>query len=103
MIWTTTRALRTVPNTLPPSWQAASHTDEKIDEEDYHNSQKHHQLDILPPHPPPQTATTHSEVVRAAAEPISLIDQQINSLTTLQYPLNILCHNVTDAVDLPSG
>jgi hypothetical protein len=92
-----------VPNTLPPSRQSASHTDEKIDEEDHHNSQKHHQLDILPPHPPPQTATTHTEVVRAAPEPISLIDQQINPFTSLKNPLNVLCHNATDAVDLPPG
>lgn len=41
--------------------------------------------------------------MRIAAQPIRLINKQIDALAALQHTLDILRHNVTHAVDLATG
>lgn len=41
--------------------------------------------------------------MRTSAKPIRLVNQQINALAALQDPLDILGHNIADAIDFAPG
>ena len=79
-------------NALGPSWQTASHTHEKIYKEDHNHNQQRHQLNVLPPHPPPQPSTPHPKLMRTPSQAIRLINQQINPLPSLKHSFDILSH-----------
>lgn len=71
-------------------------------EYDEHHDQREerHQLDVLPPHLPLQTAATDAELARAAAETIRLVDEQVDALAPLEQALDIARHDAPDIVNL---
>lgn len=80
--------------------QTASKTHEKVNKEHNNNPQEHHQLDILPPHPPLQTPTPNPKITRPNPQPVSLIDQQIDPLSPLEHSFNILRHDALNVINL---
>lgn len=83
------------------TWQPTRHSYEKVNQENHHKHQKDHQLRILPPHPPPQTPTSHPELHSPCLQPCGFINQKVDPLTPLQHPLDILRHNPSRALNLP--
>jgi len=100
MLFHQRESISLMPNTLSPGRQTTSKANKQVNQEYYDDDQQHHKLDILPPHPPTQSPTPDSEIPRGAAQTISLVDEQINALTTLQHALDILGHDLPDAVHL---
>lgn len=76
-------SLFSVPQTAAPPRQPAAKPNEQVDQEDHHQRQQHHQLDVLPPHPPPQPTAPHPEVPRVIPQPVCLINQQVDPLPAL--------------------
>lgn len=87
-------------NTPRPARKPTSKPDKQIHQKQHHNHQQRHQPNILPPHLPPQPPTSHPKIGRRAAEPIRLINQQIDALPTLENPLDILRHDLAHARNL---
>jgi hypothetical protein len=90
--------LRTI---VPLTRQSTPKPNEQVDQKDDHQTQQHHQLHILPPHPPLERTTPDPKVPRILSQPTRLIDQRIHVLSALQHPLNILRHNLPHAINLP--
>jgi hypothetical protein len=80
--------------------QSATKSNKQINQKDNHQTQQHHQLDILPPHPPLQRPTPHPKVPRIVPQSPRLIHQHRHMLPSLQHPLNILRHNLPHPLDL---
>ena len=80
--------------------QSAPKPNKQIDQENDHQAEQHHQLDILPPHPPLQRATPHPEIPRVIPQPPRLIHQHSHVLPPLQHPLNVLRHNLPHTLNL---
>lgn len=112
-----TRPLRSVAQTPPPSCHTlAQHTindrkeeltrqptpkpHKQIDQKNNDQTQQHHQLHILPPHPPLQRPTPHPKIPRVVPKPPRLVHQHGHVLPPLQHPLDVLGHDLAHALDL---
>lgn len=87
-------------DTSRPAWQSTAKPNKQVKQEDTHQYEQRHQLDVLPPHLSPQSPAPDSEIMRIASQPIRLVDQQINPLTTLQQALDILAHYPPHIINL---
>lgn len=73
-----------------------SHDDKEDDQ-----YQETHQFYVLPPHLSLQASASNSEFSCAAPQSVSLVDQKIQALSSLQQALNVLRHNASNIVNLP--
>lgn len=89
--------------TPSPRRQSTPKADKQVYQEDDDEHQQDHEFDIFPPHAPLQRATPHPEIPRILPQATRLIDQRTHVLAPLQHPLNILRHNLPDALDLALG
>jgi hypothetical protein len=82
-----------------PRRQSTSKPNKDINQEQRNKTQKHHQLDVLEPHPPLQRPTPDPEVLRILSQTTRLVNQHVHMLAPLHNALNVLDHNVVDLTD----
>jgi hypothetical protein len=82
-----------------PSRQPTPEPNKDINQEQRYKTQKHHQLDVLEPHPPLQRPAPDPEVLRILSQTTRLIDQHVHMLAPLHNTLNVLNHDVLDLTD----
>jgi len=80
--------------------QSTPKPNEQVDQEYDNKAQQHHQLDILPPHPPLQRPRSDPEIPRVISQSARLVHQDVHVLAALQDSLNVLRHDLPHALDL---
>jgi len=89
-----------VTETSSPTRKTTAEANKEIDQKDDDKRQQHHQLDVLPPHPPLECPRPDPKVARILAQPAGLVDQHTHVLASLQHALNVLRHDLSDALNL---
>lgn len=76
---------------------------DRQDDQEQHQQQQPHELDILPPHLPLEAPAAHAELSGAPAEAVRLVDEQVDPLAALEQALDVPGHDAAHVVDLALG